>query len=70
MTLAQDDSTVRFFTWPRASRLAAACTTLSSVMAASPIPLVSASRAAGAEMTSGNDPNLAMRSLASGFTSR
>jgi hypothetical protein len=54
MTLAQDDSTIRFFTWPCASRLAAACTTLSSVMTASPMPLVTASRAAGAEITSGN----------------
>jgi hypothetical protein len=65
MTLAQDDSTIRFFTWPCASRLAAACTTLSSVMTASPMPLVTASRAAGAEITSGNGPNLAMSSLAS-----
>jgi hypothetical protein len=59
-----------FFDLTRASRLAAAWTTLSSVMTASPIPLVSASRAGGAEITSGNDPNLAIRSSASGFTSR
>src|SRR5665647_2233336 len=70
MTLDHDDSTVRFCTFPRARRLAAACTILSSVIAASPMPLLSASRAGGAATTSAKEPNLAISSLASGLMSR
>jgi hypothetical protein len=41
-----------------------------SVMLASPIPLISASRAAGAAITSANEPKVAISVLASGLTSR
>jgi hypothetical protein len=43
---------------------------LSSVIEASPIPFTSASRAAGAAMTSANEPKVAISVLASGLTSR
>jgi hypothetical protein len=52
------------------SRLAAACTSLSSVMVASPKPFTSASRETGAEITSANEPKVAISVLASGLTSR
>ena len=64
------DNAGRFRVWPRANSLAAACTTLSSVMAASPSPLISLSRSTGAATTSANDPNRSIKVLASGFTSR
>jgi hypothetical protein len=59
-----------FFTSPRNSRLAAASTILISVMPAGPSPLTSASRVAGAEITSANEPKVAISVLASGLTSR
>src|SRR5262249_22525328 len=50
---------------PRRSRLAAACTTFSSMMPAPPSPFTSASRASGAAITSANEPNFASSVLAS-----
>src|SRR6516162_4533670 len=55
---------------PRRSRLAAACTTFSSVMPAPPSPFTSASRASGAAITSAKEPNFASSVLASGLTSQ
>src|SRR6266540_1769957 len=49
---------------------AAACTILSSAIAASPSPEISASRAGGAAITSPNEPNVSRSFFASGFTSR
>jgi hypothetical protein len=69
-TLDHDDSTGRFFTAPRKNRAAAACTILNSVIAESPSPLTSTSRASGAAITSANEPNFSSSVLASGLTSR
>jgi len=41
-----------------------------SVMLASPIPLISASRAAGAAITSANEPKVLISVFASGLVSR
>jgi len=65
----QLDSTARFATLPRNSRMAAAWTILISVATASPTPFTSISRSGGALSTSAKLPKRAINCLARGLVS-